>query len=167
MIVAGLLAVQGLAAKAIGQALSAVTPVPGRMQPVTDGQGPVVLVDYAHTPDALEKALHAVREHFTGTLWCVVGCGGNRDTGKRPQMAAVAERLADRLIFTADNPRDESVQEIIGDMLAGMQQPEAVEVIGDRPAAVCQAVLQAAPGDVVLVAGKGHERWQEVAGKKL
>lgn len=167
MIVAGMLAVQGLAAKAIGQALAAVTPVPGRMQPVTDGQGPVVLVDYAHTPDALEKALQAAREHFTGTLWCVVGCGGNRDTGKRPQMAVVAERLADRLIFTADNPRDESVQEIIGDMLAGMQQPELVEVIGDRPAAVCQAVLQAAPGDVVLVAGKGHERWQEVAGKKL
>src|SRR5690606_23171073 len=86
MIVAGMLAVQGLAAKAIGRALAAVTPVPGRMQPVTDGRGPVVLVDYAHTPDALEKALQAAREHCTGTLWCVVDYGGNRDTGKRPQM---------------------------------------------------------------------------------
>ncbi|MEE4249092.1 MAG: UDP-N-acetylmuramoyl-L-alanyl-D-glutamate--2,6-diaminopimelate ligase, partial [Alcanivoracaceae bacterium] len=167
MMVAGMLAVQGLSPQAIGKALAAVTPVPGRMQPVIDDNGPVVLVDYAHTPDALEKALHAVREHFTGKLWCVVGCGGNRDTGKRPLMAAVAERLADKLIFTADNPRDESVQEIIGDMLAGLKQTEVVEVIADRPAAIRYAVLNAAPEDVVLVAGKGHERWQEMNGKKL
>ncbi|MCC1495267.1 UDP-N-acetylmuramoyl-L-alanyl-D-glutamate--2,6-diaminopimelate ligase [Alcanivorax sp. 1008] len=167
MIVAGMLAVQGLAPNAIGAALSAVTPVPGRMQPVLADDAPVVLVDYAHTPDALEKSLHAVREHFTGKIWCVVGCGGNRDTGKRPQMAAVAEQLADQLIFTADNPRDESVQEIIGDMLAGVQHAMAVQVIDDRREAVRTAVLQAAPGDVVLVAGKGHEHWQEIGAKKL
>ena len=167
MIVAGMLAVQGLAPKTIEAALSAVTPVPGRMQPVIDGNGPVVLVDYAHTPDALEKALYAVREHFTGKVWCVFGCGGNRDAGKRPQMAAVAERLADCVVFTADNPRTESVQAILGDMLAGVQHSQAIDVIADRSAAVRHAVLQAAPGDVVLLAGKGHERWQEVGVKKL
>jgi UDP-N-acetylmuramoyl-L-alanyl-D-glutamate--2,6-diaminopimelate ligase len=167
MIVAGMLAIQGIDLRTIERALAAVTPVPGRMQPVSDGNGPMVLVDYAHTPDALEKALTAVREHFAGKLWCVVGCGGNRDAGKRPQMGAIAEQLADHLIFTADNPREESVQGIIGDMLAGVQHAGAVMVIADRAAAVRHAVLQAQPDDVVLVAGKGHERWQEIGKQKL
>ena len=167
MIVAGMLAIQGVDVRAIERALAAVTPVPGRMQPVREGKGPTVLVDYAHTPDGLEKALHASREHFRGRLWCVVGCGGNRDAGKRPQMAAVAERLADHLVFTSDNPRHEAPQAIIQDMLAGVEQADAVMVMIDRAAAVRHAVLQASVDDVVLIAGKGHERWQEIGDRKL
>jgi UDP-N-acetylmuramoyl-L-alanyl-D-glutamate--2,6-diaminopimelate ligase len=167
MIVAGMLAMQGVDVRANERALAAVTPVPGRMQPVRDGNGPTVLVDYAHTPDGLEKALHASREHFRGRLWCVVGCGGNRDAGKRPQMAAVAERLADHLVFTSDNPRHEEPQAIVQDMLAGVSRPDAVMVMIDRAAAVRHAVLQASADDVVLIAGKGHERWQEIGDRKL
>ena len=167
MVVAGMLALQGLDAGRIGAALAAVTPVPGRMQPVREGDGPVVLVDYAHTPDGLEKALLAVRDHFSGTVWCLFGCGGNRDAGKRPMMAAVAERLADRLVLTSDNPRAESPTDILNDMLAGLRQPTAADVIVDRPAAVRHAVNLAQPGDVILLAGKGHERWQEIGGKRL
>jgi UDP-N-acetylmuramoyl-L-alanyl-D-glutamate--2,6-diaminopimelate ligase len=167
MLVAGMMAAQGLDARAIERALAAVTPVPGRMQPVQDGAGPIVLVDYAHTPDGLEKALIAVREHFTGGVWCVVGCGGNRDVGKRPLMAAVAERLADHVVLTADNPRDESVQGIIADMLVGMQHQEAVMVMANRVDAVRHAVMQADAADVVLIAGKGHENYQDIGGVRL
>lgn len=167
MIVAGMLALQGLDARAIERALAAVTPVPGRMQPVWDGIGPAVLVDYAHTPDGLEKALQSTREHFHGKLWCVVGCGGNRDAGKRPQMAAVAEKLADHLVFTSDNPRHESPQAIINDMLSGVEQRDAVMVIADRAAAIRHALMQADRADVVLIAGKGHERWQEIGDQRI
>jgi UDP-N-acetylmuramoyl-L-alanyl-D-glutamate--2,6-diaminopimelate ligase len=167
MLVAGMLAIQGADVRAIERALSSVTPVPGRMQPVREGKGPVVLVDYAHTPDGLEKALIAVREHFTGQLWCVVGCGGNRDVGKRPQMASLAEQLADHLVLTSDNPRHEEPMAIIGDMLAGVRHPESVMVMADRREAVRHAVLQAGDDDVVLVAGKGHERWQEIGDQRL
>src|SRR5690554_112940 len=175
MLVIGMLAVQGLDIRAIERALAAVTPVPGRMQPVRDdkadsassAQQPTVLVDYAHTPDGLEQALRAVREHFTGKVWCVFGCGGNRDSGKRPQMGAIAEQLADQLVFTADNPRKESIQAILADMLVGVQQAEAVIQIADRPAAIRYAIEQAAAEDVVLIAGKGHERWQEIGTEKL
>ena len=167
MIVAGVLALQGLDTRTIERALAAVTPVPGRMQPVWDGIGPAVLVDYAHTPDGLEKALQSTREHFHGKLWCVVGCGGNRDVGKRPQMAAVAEKLADHLVFTSDNPRHESAQSIINDMLSGVMQRDAVMVIADRAAAIRHALMQADRADVVLIAGKGHERWQEVGDQRI
>jgi UDP-N-acetylmuramoyl-L-alanyl-D-glutamate--2,6-diaminopimelate ligase len=137
------------------------------MQPVWDGIGPAVLVDYAHTPDGLEKALQSTREHFHGKLWCVVGCGGNRDAGKRPQMAAVAEKLADHLVFTSDNPRHESAQSIINDMLSGVAQRDAVMVIADRAAAIRHALMQADRADVVLIAGKGHERWQEIGDQRI
>lgn len=167
MIVVGMLAVQGVSVPRIRNAMTALTPVPGRMEPVQGRDGPVVLVDYAHTPDGLEKALSGVREHFSGRVWCVFGCGGNRDAGKRPQMAAVAERLADVLVLTADNPRDERPADIINDMLVGLQQPEQATVLVDRVEAVRHAVHRARPGDVVLIAGKGHEQWQEVAGKRL
>lgn len=150
----------------IGTALAALQPVPGRMQlvaavPVT------VVVDYAHTPDGLEKALQAVRQHGTGKVSCVIGCGGERDHGKRPEMAAIAERLADRVILTSDNPRGEAPQAIIDDMLAGISNPEDVSVQPDRARAIALAIATAAPGDIVLLAGKGHEDYQEIAGQRL
>lgn len=166
MAVAAVLHGLGLAPKQIAEALARVTPVPGRMQPVA-GKGPRVLVDYAHTPDALDKALRAVREHFSGKVWCVFGCGGNRDAGKRPQMAAVAEQLADRLVLTSDNPRFEEPQSILADMLAGLRNQDAAEIQIDRRKAIALAIASAADDDVVLIAGKGHERWQEIRGEKI
>lgn len=160
----------GHEAPAIETALNALKPVTGRMQPVQlagAAQQPQVLVDYAHTPDALEKALQAVRTHFSGHIHCVFGCGGHRDTGKRPQMAAVAERLADKVIVTSDNPRDEKPAEIVRDVMAGFAHPEAVTVEVDRPKAVQLAIKQAASRDLVLIAGKGHETYQEVDGQYL
>lgn len=151
---------------AVRRGLAAVTPVPGRMEPVREAGKPTVVVDYAHTPDGLEKALTAVRDHFPGRLYCVVGCGGDRDAGKRPLMAAVAERLADRLIFTSDNPRSEDPESIIDQMVAGLARADGVERIPERGAAVARAVAAAEPGDVVLLAGKGHETYQEVAGHR-
>lgn len=157
----------GHAAGDIGAALARVTPVPGRMEPVPAEQGPRVLVDYAHTPDALEKALAAAREHFHGRLVCVVGAGGERDTAKRPQMAATAERLADRVVLTADNPRGESVHAILEAMLAGVTDAGRVRVEPDRARAVQRAVLEADDTDLVLVAGKGHETEQEIDGQRI
>lgn len=167
MAVAATLHGQGVAATDIERALAAVTPVPGRMAPVPATQGPRVLVDYAHTPDGLEKALEACRAHFQGRLWCLVGCGGDRDTGKRPMMAAVAERLADQCVFTSDNPRSEAPQAILDDMLAGLSDADAVTVIADRAEAIGHVIDQAEDGDLVLLAGKGHECWQEISGQKL
>ena len=145
-----------------------LTPVPGRMQRVgADGAGPEVVVDYAHTPDALEKVLAALRplaEARGGRLACVFGCGGNRDATKRPLMGAIAERLADRVLVTSDNPRHEAPQAILADIVAGLAARDAARVVEDRRAAIAQAVGEADPRDVVLVAGKGHEDYQEVAG---
>ena len=146
--------------------LSEITPVPGRMQAVNATQ-PCVLVDYAHTPDGLEKALTAARDHFDGQLWCVVGCGGNRDAGKRPQMAAIAESIADHIIFTSDNPRFEEPQAILADMLQGISNQDAVQIQVDRARAIAMAIEQAGNQDVVLIAGKGHESWQEIRGEKI
>lgn len=157
----------GHAAGDIGAALARVTPVPGRMEPVPADHGPRVLVDYAHTPDALEKALAAAREHFRGQLVCVVGAGGERDTAKRPRMAAAAERLADRVVLTADNPRGESVHAILEAMLAGVADAGRVRVEPDRARAVRRAVLEADDADLVLVAGKGHETEQEINGRRI
>jgi len=141
------------------QWLSAANAVPGRMERCSPTGAAAVIVDYAHTPDALEKALSAVREHARGAVWCVFGCGGDRDRGKRPLMGRVAERLADHVVLTDDNPRHERPQEIVADILEGMQRP--VAVIHDRAAAIRHAVERAVPGDVVLVAGKGHEDTQQ------
>lgn len=157
----------GLSAEQIEQAMSAITPVPGRMQPVNTAGRPRVLVDYAHTPQALEKALQATRQHFSGRLHCVVGCGGDRDRGKRAEMAAVAEQFSDRLVLTSDNPRSEPPQAILDEMRAGLRHPQSAESIVDRPAAVAAAIAGAAAEDVVLIAGKGHEQWQEIAGQKI
>ncbi|TVR63496.1 MAG: UDP-N-acetylmuramoyl-L-alanyl-D-glutamate--2,6-diaminopimelate ligase [Candidatus Competibacteraceae bacterium] len=132
--------------------------VPGRMERLGGGFGqPLVVVDYAHTPHALEQALRALREHGGRRLWCVFGCGGDRDPGKRPLMGAVAERLADRVIVTDDNPRTEDPGEIVAAILAGMRRPNAATVIHDRRTAIFQALAEASADDLVLIAGKGHE----------
>jgi UDP-N-acetylmuramoyl-L-alanyl-D-glutamate--2,6-diaminopimelate ligase len=136
--------------------------VEGRMERFGGGDQPLVVVDYAHTPDALEQALGALREHVGGRLICVFGCGGDRDRGKRPLMGAIAERLADRVIVTDDNPRSEAGDQIVQQILAGMERPDAARVLRRRAEAIGQAVAQAAPGDLVLVAGKGHETYQLV-----
>ena len=140
--------------------------VPGRMECIRMPHKPLAVVDYAHTPDALEKALVAARAHCKGQLIAVLGCGGDRDKGKRPLMAAVAEKLADRLIFTDDNPRSESPEQIVNDMQAGLSSSKMVTVLHDRQAAITLAFKQAKPQDLILIAGKGHEDYQWVAGKK-
>ena len=152
-------------------ACTKLTPVPGRMQrvPASAGTQPAVVVDYAHTPDALEKALLALRpfaQERSGALWCVFGCGGNRDATKRPLMGGIAERLADHVVVTSDNPRHEVPGAILKDIVAGLARPADATVIEDRRAAIQYALSQATNHDVVLVAGKGHEDYQEIAGIK-
>ncbi len=142
-------------------------PVPGRLQVVSSPSEPLVVVDYAHTPDALSQVLQALRPLAAGrqgNLLCVVGCGGDRDTGKRARMASAAEAHADRLLFTSDNPRSESPQAIVQAMLAGLSQPGRAQVEMDRARAIALAVTQADARDVVLIAGKGHESYQEITG---
>jgi len=149
-----------------------LSPVPGRVQrvigPGADEQLAVV-VDYAHTPDALEKVLQALRPLAAargGRLWCVFGCGGNRDATKRPLMGAIAARDADHVVITSDNPRHENPDAILAHILAGITGHDEVDVIADRRQAIQGVVHEAAPGDVVLLAGKGHEDYQDVAGEK-
>jgi UDP-N-acetylmuramoyl-L-alanyl-D-glutamate--2,6-diaminopimelate ligase len=128
---------------------------------------PTVVVDYAHTPDALEKALEAARLHCLGQLWCVFGCGGDRDKGKRPLMGGIAEQFADRVVVTDDNPRTEEPQAIIADILTGLLDAGRALVIHGRAEAVTSAIMQAKEQDVVLVAGKGHEDYQLVGNRRL
>ncbi|MGH8501825.1 MAG: UDP-N-acetylmuramoyl-L-alanyl-D-glutamate--2,6-diaminopimelate ligase [Gammaproteobacteria bacterium] len=139
---------------------------PGRMQAHGGNGRPLVVVDYAHTPAALAHALIALREHCGGRLWCVFGCGGDRDAGKRPLMARVAQRHADEIIVTDDNPRGESPAGITADILAGFSRPDGVRVIHDRADAIACAVSAARAGDVVLVAGKGHEQVQIIGAEQ-
>jgi len=142
--------------------------VPGRFEPVDEGQEFAVLVDYAHTPDSLENVLLAARPLAAGRLLCVFGCGGDRDRGKRPQMGAISARLADHTIVTSDNPRSEEPAAIVDEILAGIEERTATEAIVDRHAAIERAIALAGPGDVVVVAGKGHEQGQEFEnGRKL
>ena len=149
----------------IAETLSRLSPVDGRMNRIEgDGKAPLVVVDYAHTPDALEQALASLRAHTRGRLFCVFGCGGERDAGKRPQMGAIAERLADVVIVTDDNPRREEGDAIVADIMAGFAEPARVMVQRDRAAAIAQAITQAGSDDVVLIAGKGHEPYQEING---
>jgi len=171
LVVVGALRALGIALADAAAVIPLLTPEPGRMQRVVapmPGQ-PAVVVDYAHTPDALDKALRALRPlagDRGGRLVCVFGCGGNRDASKRPLMGAIAHRLADRVVVTSDNPRDESPAAILAQIVAGMPSAGHVAVIEDRRAAIVHAVATAAGADVVLVAGKGHEDYQEVAGRR-
>ncbi|MGS0690506.1 UDP-N-acetylmuramoyl-L-alanyl-D-glutamate--2,6-diaminopimelate ligase [Shewanella sp. 0m-4] len=142
-------------------------PVAGRMERFTTKNGVTLVVDYAHTPDAIEQALKALRVHCKGLLWCVFGCGGDRDKGKRPMMAASAEQFADKVMVTNDNSRSEDPNAIIADILAGLQRPEDALTQVDRQAAIKEVVAQAVAGDMVLLAGKGHETYQEINGARL
>jgi UDP-N-acetylmuramoyl-L-alanyl-D-glutamate--2,6-diaminopimelate ligase len=164
--VAGCLGALGYDFAQIVSALTQLKPVVGRMNRLGGGDAPLVVIDYAHTPDALEQALSSLRAHTSGQLVCVFGAGGERDQGKRPQMGAIAERLADRVIVTDDNPRGENGDAIVAQILAGLRQRERANVQRDRNAAIRAAVCDARAGDVVLIAGKGHEPYQEIAGVK-
>ncbi|MFG1490347.1 UDP-N-acetylmuramoyl-L-alanyl-D-glutamate--2,6-diaminopimelate ligase, partial [Oceanospirillum sp. HFRX-1_2] len=170
----------GFDAQDVMAQLEAVQPVAGRMQLVQLGaqpntqqsseyteiakpEKPQVVVDYAHTPDALENALLAVKEHIQGRLWCVFGCGGDRDAGKRPLMAEVASRLADEVVVTSDNPRSEDPAHILAQVEQGLLKPATLSQV-DRAEAIRCAISSASPEDVILIAGKGHETYQEVKG---
>ncbi|MEX0740142.1 MAG: UDP-N-acetylmuramoyl-L-alanyl-D-glutamate--2,6-diaminopimelate ligase [Pseudohongiella sp.] len=143
-------------------------PVNGRMELLGDaGSDVTAVVDYAHTPDGLRSALKAIHEHVDGRIWCVFGCGGNRDQGKRPLMAEVAEELADFVMLTDDNPRNENPDDIIRQILLGFNSREGVFVERDRASAIAYAISAAAPGDIVLIAGKGHESYQDVGGQRM
>ena len=144
--------------------LAALKPVPGRMQWINGGSRGAVVVDYAHTPDALALALQAARSHCRGCLRVVFGCGGERDQGKRAPMGEIAERLADEVIVSDDNPRGESAQTIVAEILSGCQRPESIRVIHDRGEAIAAGLAAAGADDLLLIAGKGHERTQESAG---
>ncbi len=149
------------------QACGQLSPVPGRMERLAMAGQPMVAVDYAHTPDALAQALHALRplaDQRGGRLWCVFGCGGNRDALKRPHMGAAAQKYADHIIVTDDNPRGEDPAAIVHQILLGTIASTSVRPEPDRAAAIALALAEAAPEDVVLIAGKGHESWQEIAG---
>ena len=152
------------------QACSNLSPVPGRLQ-CLGGQGaPLAVVDYAHTPDALQKTLDALRpvaQQRGGALWCVFGCGGDRDNAKRPLMGAIAASKADHIVLTSDNPRSENPATIISHILAGMGGQPQIQVQADRAQAIAESITQADANDVVLIAGKGHEAAQEVAGQKF
>ncbi|MDO9212620.1 MAG: UDP-N-acetylmuramoyl-L-alanyl-D-glutamate--2,6-diaminopimelate ligase [Methylococcales bacterium] len=141
--------------------------VTGRMQRFGGGERPLIFVDYAHTPDALDKVLGSVKKHCAQDLWVVFGCGGNRDTGKRPQMAACAEQWADHLIITDDNPRFENGLDIVNAILAGCKNSDKVTVLQNREQAIQHAISQAKAGDCVVIAGKGHEDYQEINGNIL
>ncbi|HSY28363.1 MAG TPA: UDP-N-acetylmuramoyl-L-alanyl-D-glutamate--2,6-diaminopimelate ligase, partial [Burkholderiaceae bacterium] len=166
----GVLAAKRFAWRAVTEAVEALTAVPGRMQQVGGPEAPLVVIDYAHTPDALEKTLTSLRQvaqQRGGQLWCVFGCGGDRDPGKRPQMGAIA-LAADHVVVTSDNPRNEEPGDIIAQIVAGMgAAKEAPQVFEDRAGAILWAVKHAAKPDVVLLAGKGHEAYQEIKGRQL
>lgn len=154
----------GYGSEAVLDALADAPPVPGRFEQLRFEDGPTVVVDYAHTPDALEKLLLAVRETLPegATLWCVFGCGGDRDPSKREAMGRIAEQHADRAIVTSDNPRTEKPEAILDDIRRGVRRPDAMQWIVDREAAIRTVAQAAAPGDVVVIAGKGHETTQTI-----
>jgi UDP-N-acetylmuramoyl-L-alanyl-D-glutamate--2,6-diaminopimelate ligase len=156
--------VLGHNAEPVLDALAEAPPVPGRFEQLTFEDGPTVVVDYAHTPDALENVLRAVRDTAPAeaTLWCVFGCGGDRDPSKRGTMGRIAEQLADRVLVTSDNPRTEEPKAIMNDIRRGVDRPDEMDWIVDREEAIQAAAERAEPGDVVLIAGKGHETYQTI-----
>jgi UDP-N-acetylmuramoyl-L-alanyl-D-glutamate--2,6-diaminopimelate ligase len=158
--VLGVMLCNGVAIEQACSLLATCQAPPGRMQLAGGGKLPLAIVDYAHTPDALDNALRAARAHCAGRLLCVFGCGGERDRGKRAQMGQVAESLADALYITDDNPRGEDPALIVAEIIAGLHHPERAQVQHNRAAAIAAAVAAATAGDVVLIAGKGHEDYQ-------
>jgi UDP-N-acetylmuramoyl-L-alanyl-D-glutamate--2,6-diaminopimelate ligase len=170
--VLGVLLAKDATLRAALDVIETLEPAPGRMQQIGGADAPLVVIDYAHTPDALEKALVALRQvaqERGGQLWCVFGCGGDRDPGKRPQMGAIAQ-TADHVLVTSDNPRSEEPRAIIEQIVAGMDQQHPAsthQAIEDRAAAILSAVKHAARPDVILLAGKGHEPYQEIKGRKI
>ena len=156
----------GLDIEQICELVSGLQSVDGRMEVWGCSNDVTAVVDYSHTPDGLEGALAALREHFKGQLWCVFGCGGNRDKGKRPLMGALAEKLADNTVITDDNPRLEDGDAIVSQILSGMTAPKAAHLERDRERAISHAIGQASPGDVVLIAGKGHEDYQQIGAER-
>jgi UDP-N-acetylmuramoyl-L-alanyl-D-glutamate--2,6-diaminopimelate ligase len=151
---------------AILMALEKVKPVSGRMEKLSYPGCPTVVIDYAHTPDALEKALTAVREHCQAKVWVVFGCGGNRDRGKRPEMAKIAEQFADKVILTQDNSRLEDRQQIFADVKAGFKELDPIHIEPDRAKAIEFALKNASANDCILLAGKGHETYMDMNGEK-
>jgi len=168
VIVLALLLEQGIPLDKACDVIATVSAPPGRMQQVTAATGlPSVYVDYAHTPEALNVALRALDAHCKGKLWCVFGCGGDRDPGKRPQMGKIAERRADYIVVTNDNPRSEDPCSIIAAIAEGLARPDRATIIEDRAAAIAWAIGQAAADDIVLIAGKGHENYQLLDGERV
>jgi UDP-N-acetylmuramyl-tripeptide synthetase len=168
--VIGAMRTLGVPLAAAAEVCGDLSPVPGRMECVGGVNQPLAAVDYAHTPDAVGKALEALRPlalQRGGRLWCVLGCGGNRDASKRPLMGAMAARHSDHVVVTSDNPRDEKPETIISQILLGLSGHHSLTVLPDRAQAIAHAVNQAAAEDVLLIAGKGHEDYQEVAGTRL
>jgi len=139
----------------------------GRMEVVNDSNEITTIVDYAHTPDSLKSALETLKCHFEGEIWCVFGCGGNRDEGKRPIMGEIAESFADHIVITDDNPRSEPGDRIVSQILSGIEKHDDVSVIRNRAKAISHAIVNASPTDLVFIAGKGHETYQEIAGEKV
>ena len=167
--VLGALRALGVPLAAAAAACENLLPVPGRLETLAIEGMPLVVIDYAHTPDALEKVLTALQpvvQGRQGQLWCVFGCGGDRDPVKRPLMAAVAQKIADRIVVTSDNPRTESPANIISQILLGLTHCDAVHVEADRALAISQTLALAHPADVVLIAGKGNENYQDIGGVK-
>ena len=157
----------GYTLDALVRRLADIQAVAGRMERFSAPGKPLLVVDYAHTPDALRVALEAAREHVTGKLWCVFGCGGDRDRGKRSMMAAIAEQLADHVMLTDDNPRSEDAGQIIKDIQTGFTHSGQVPVIHDRATAIKTVFEQASVDDLILVAGKGHEDYQLMGDQRL
>lgn len=159
----------GLTLEEAVAACADLEPVPGRMQQIAKPDMPLIAVDYAHTPDALEKALRALQpaaQQRGGKLWCVFGCGGDRDNSKRPLMGQAAQANADAVFVTSDNPRSERPESIIDQILAGVEPGQTLHVQADRAAAIAEAIARADARDVVLIAGKGHEDYQETKGER-
>jgi UDP-N-acetylmuramoyl-L-alanyl-D-glutamate--2,6-diaminopimelate ligase len=163
----GALLAAGLSLDAAVDRLQKVKTVPGRMELFVQPGMPRVVVDYAHTPHALETVLQALKPHCQGELICLFGAGGDRDAGKRPLMGAVAERYADRVVLTSDNPRNELPDTIIEQIAAGLEQPGRAQRIVERDRAIAETITAATPDDLVLVAGKGHEDYQQIGDQRI
>ncbi len=156
------LCVSGFDVEIIAETLSGFTGIPGRMEYFSAEEKPLLVIDYAHTPDALEKALIALRAYCSGKLYCVFGCGGDRDVGKRSQMGAISEKLSDQIVITNDNPRTEAPEQIVENILEGVKDKSNVTIKYDRSDAITNTFLNANKNDVILIAGKGHETTQQI-----